>query len=160
MPDAAVLLLLHQVVMDAVPGVQVGVDVHLAHIVEEIEVKVVHLALFQLRFEDLLNFRHIGQVVAGKFVGDVKAVPGMSGQGPAQDQLRVAAVVAPGGVVVVDAVGHGVVHHLRRGVLVHPGIVAADDRQAHAAHAQSGQLQILKVPVDHCNHSSFRNSGC
>ena len=65
MPDAAVLLLLHQVVMDAVPGVQVGVDVHLAHIVEEIEVKVVHLALFQLRFEDLLNLRHIGQVVAG-----------------------------------------------------------------------------------------------
>ena len=45
-------------------------------------------------------------------------------------------------------------------ILVHLGIVAADDRQAHAAHAQSGQLQILKVPVDHCNHSSFRNSGC
>ena len=147
--DAAVLLLLHQVVIDAVLGVQVGVDVHLAHVVEQVEVEVVHLALFELFLEDLLHLGHVGQVVAGEFVGNVEFLPGIPGQSLAQRQLGVAAVVAPGGVVVVHAAGHGLVHHLKGGRLVHLGVVPVNDGQAHAAHAQGGQLQILKLFVDH-----------
>ena len=58
-------------------------------------------------------------------------------------------MVAPGGVVVVHAAGHGLVHHLKGGRLVHLGVVPVNDGQAHAAHTQGGQLQILKRFVDH-----------
>ena len=134
-PDAAVSLLLHEIVIDAVPGVQIGVDVHLAHVVEEIEVEVVHPALLQLLLEDLPHPGHVGQVVAGELVRQIEAVPGVFGQRPAHHQLGVAVVIAIGGVVVVDPVGHGVVHHGLGGGLVDAGVVPVQDGQAHAAHA-------------------------
>ena len=147
--DAAVFLLLHQIVIDAVLGVQVGVNVHLTHIVEQIEVEVVHLALLELLLEDLLHLGHVGQVIAGELVGNVEFLPGIPGQGLAQRQLRVAVVIAPGGVVVVHTAGHGLVHHLEGSRLVHLGVVPVNNGQAHAAHTQGGQLQILKLFVDH-----------
>ena len=109
----------------------------------------VHLALLELLLEDLLHLGHVGQVVAGKFVGNVEFLSGIPGQGLAQRQLGVAVVVAPGGVVVVHAAGHGLVHHLEGSRLVHLGVVPVNDGQTHTAHAQGGQLQILKLFVDH-----------
>ena len=149
MADAAVFLLLHQIVIDAVLGVQVGVNVHLTHIVEQIEVEVVHLALLELLLEDLLHLGHVGQVIAREFVGNIEFLPGIPGQGLAQRQLGVAVVIAPGGVVVVHPAGHSLVHHLEGGRLVHLGVVPVNNGQAHAAHTQGGQLQILKPFVDH-----------
>ena len=86
--DAAVFLLLQQVVQNAVLGIQVGVDVHLAHIVEQVKVKVVHPALLQLFLEDLLYLAHVAQIIAGEFVGQIELVPGIGGQSPADGQDR------------------------------------------------------------------------
>ena len=58
--DTAAPLLLHQIVVDAVLRVQVGVDVHLTDVVEEIEIKIVHPALFQLLLKNLLHLGHVG----------------------------------------------------------------------------------------------------
>ena len=149
MADAAVFLLGQQVVIGAVLGVQVGVDVHLAHVVEQVEVEVLHLAFLQLLLENLLHLAHVGQVVAGELGGQVELLPGMAGQGLAHHQLGVAVVVAPGGVVVVDAPGHGLVHHGKSGGLVNFGIVPIHHRQAHGAHAQGGELYILKIAINH-----------
>ena len=60
MADTAAPLLLHQIVVDAVLRVQVGVDVHLTDVVEEIEIKIVHPALFQLLLKNLLHLGHVG----------------------------------------------------------------------------------------------------
>ena len=67
MTEAAVFLLLHQIVIDAVFRVQVGVYVQGAHIVEKVEIKVAHLALLQLALKDLLDFVHVGKVIPREF---------------------------------------------------------------------------------------------
>ncbi len=148
-PDAAVGFLGGKVSVDAVLGIQVGIDVHFADIVEEVEVEIVHLALFQLGLEDLLHPAHVVQVVAWELGGQIEALPGAPGKGPAQGQLGLAAVVAPGGVIVVDAMLHGVVHHLLSGGLVDLGVFPLQHRQTHGAQAQSGQPDVLKLLVDH-----------
>ena len=79
----------------------------------------------------------------------IEAVPRVSRQRPAHDQLGVLPMIAPCGVVVVDAVLHGGIHHPERGVPVDPAVVAADHRQAHRAEAQRGELYSLKIPVNH-----------
>ena len=116
---------------------------------EEVEVEVLHLTFLQLGLEDLRHLVHVGQVVAGEFVSQIEALPGVGGQRLADGQLRVAAVVAPGSIVVVDAVRHGVGYHLLHRRLVYLVVLPIHHRQTHAAHAQGGQLQILKCFIDH-----------
>ena len=140
MTNASVFLLCCQVVVNPVSRVEILIDVQLADIVDQIEVKILHAAFFKLFLEDLLDFVHVGQVVAGKLVGQIKAFPRMSGQGPAQDQLRVAAVVAPGGVVIVDSALHGAGDHFVDQLLIHARIVAVDHGQPHGAHAERRKL--------------------
>lgn len=48
MPDASPALLLHQIIVGAVLGIEIGVDVHLAHIVEQIKIEIIYPAFFQL----------------------------------------------------------------------------------------------------------------
>ena len=69
--------------------------------------KVFRLAFLQLPFKNFPHLAHVGKVIAGEFVGQIEAVPGVAFQDPAYDRLGVSAVVAPGGVVVVDAALHG-----------------------------------------------------
>ena len=140
MADTAVLFLLQQVVQNAVFGVQVGVDVHLAHIAEEIEVEVIHPALLQLFFKDLPHLAHVAKVIAGKLVGQVEFVPGIGGQSLADGQLRCAGVVGPGSVIVVYASLHSQGHHFLHGGLVYHSIIPIYNGKAHAAQPQVGEL--------------------
>ena len=129
--------------------VQIVVDVQLAHVVDEIEIEMIRLAFFQLLFEDLFHLVHVAQVVAREFAGQIKAVPGIFFEHPPHDQLGVAVVVAPGGVVIVDALLHGIGHHGLHLRFVDMLRFAVQQGQPHAAHAQGGELQPLKVLVDH-----------
>ncbi len=141
MADSAVLFLFHQVGEDAVLlVVQVGVDVHLAEVVKQVKIKVIHAALLELPFKNLLYLGHIGQIVSGELIREIEAVPGVLGQGLSQRGFRIAGMITPGGVVVIDAVGHGIVHQLLGGGGVNSGVVALQHGQAHSAHAQGGQL--------------------
>ena len=103
--------------------VEVGVDVHLADVVHQVEVEAVHLAALQLLGEDLLMPAPVGAVVAGELVCQEEALARVLGQAAAHDLLRDAVVVAPGGVEVVHALLDGQVDHLLDGCLVHGGVV-------------------------------------
>ena len=120
-------------------GVQVGVDVHLADVVKEVEIEVVHLAFFQLLVENFLYLVHVGQVVAGEFGGQVKALPGIIPEQPAHNRLGLPPVVAPSGIIVVDPPGHSRGHHLAGGGFVDVGVLSLHNRQAHGAHPQGGK---------------------
>ena len=87
MADAAIALLRHQIIIGAVLGIQVGVDIHLAHIVEQIEIKVIHTAFLQLFFKDFFRLAHVAQTVARKLGGQVEAVARILDQQLAHHQL-------------------------------------------------------------------------
>ena len=133
MADAAVSLLLQQVVQNAVLGVQIGVDVHLTHIVEQVKVEVIHPALLQLLFKDLPHLSHVAQIIARELVGQVKCVPWIGGQGLADGQLGIAGVVGPGGVIIIDPPLHGQGYHFLHSGLVHYSVVSVHHGQAHTA---------------------------
>ena len=67
MPDAAVLLLFHQILENTIFRIQILFNIHLAHIVKQIKIKVIHPAAFQLLFKNFLHFSHIAQIISGKF---------------------------------------------------------------------------------------------
>ena len=116
-------------------GVEVGVYVHLADVVEKVEVKIVDAALFQLFFKDGFHLVHVGKVVAGELGGQMELPAGIARERFAHHQFGVAVMVAPGSVVVVDAVCHGVVHHGKRRCFVNLRIIPLYNRQAHGAEA-------------------------
>ena len=149
MADAPGGLLLEQVGHDAVRGVQVLVDVHLAHVVDEVEVEVARAGLLELALEDLGHLVHIGQVVAGELGREIVALARVARQRRAHGELGVAAMIAPCRIVVVDALLHGVIDHLVHGILIDPRVVAVHDRQAHGAKAERGELQVLELLVQH-----------
>ena len=149
MADAAGLLLLEQVGDDAVVEIEVLVDIHLAHVVDKIEIEVPRTGLLELLLEDLLDLVHVRQVVTGKLGGEVEGVARMAGERGTHRDLGIAAMIAPRGVEVVDALLQRVVDHLVDRGLVDLGVIAVDNRQAHRAKAERGQLHALKVLVQH-----------
>ncbi len=75
MPYPSVFLLFFQVCIDPVFFlIQIGIDIHLTDIVEQIKIKIFHAALFKLFFKGLLHLRHIGKIIPRKLCGKIKAV--------------------------------------------------------------------------------------
>ena len=72
MPDAAVPLLLHEILVYAELLVEIAVYVQLADVVKEVEVEIFHTALLELRLEYLFDLVHVREVVAGELVREVK----------------------------------------------------------------------------------------
>ena len=87
MADAPGLLLLHQIIEDAVFLIQIGVNVHLADVVEQIKVEILHPAFLQLLLKNLLHLVHVRQVIAWELGGQIEALPRVLFQSPAHDQL-------------------------------------------------------------------------
>ena len=85
--------------------------------------------------------------MAGVFGGQVEAVAGMLFQAAAHHRLGQILHIGPGGVEIIDAVGQRIVHHRLGGVLVDGAVHRG--RQAHGAEAQQGQVQVLKITIDH-----------
>ena len=145
--DAAQALLLHKIVDDAPPGIGVNIHVVFIDVVQQVEIEVVHLTLLQLLGKGVRRVRVAGERMAGVFGGQVKAVPGMLFQAAAYHRLGQILHIGPGGVEIIDAVGQRIVHHRLGGVLgngaVHRG------GQTHGAEAQQGQVQVLKITIDH-----------
>ena len=88
MSDSAVLLLLHQVTVYSIfLIVQISVDIHLAHIVKEIKIKILHAQLLKLLLEDLFHLVPIGRIVAGKLRRNVETVSRIFGQSFSHDKF-------------------------------------------------------------------------
>ena len=124
MADTAVLLLLlQQIVQNDILGVKVGADIHLTHIVKAIEVGVIHPALLQLLFRDLLHLAHVTKVIVGKLVAQVEFVPGISGQDLTDGQLQCSGLSPPRGVIVVHTPLHGQDGYFLHGSLIYHSII-------------------------------------
>ena len=73
--DAPIFLLLHEIRIYAIfPVVKIRVYIHLAHIMEKIEVEVVYAKLFKLTLEDLFYFIPICRVVSRKLSRKIKTI--------------------------------------------------------------------------------------
>ena len=118
MTDAAVLLLLQKIVDDSPAGIGIRLDGLLVHIVQQVEVEILHAALLELLLKDGSGVVAVADLVAGVFGGQIEALAVKVLQHPADDPLGHAAVVGIGGVEIVDAVVHGIADHVRRGFLV------------------------------------------
>ena len=149
MADPPLGFLLQEVVHKAVLRLAVvaGEGV-LVHVVQQIEIEVVHAAAAQLLLKDPLG-RHgphaLDVLVAGELVGQVPALPRIPGQGFAETDLGFAAVVGMGGVEVIDAGGHRRVHHPVQMGLVDAAVVQY--RQAHGPKAEGGECFALKLVI-------------
>ena len=150
MADAAVALLFDQVG----PGfvlriVQILLDVQLADVVEEIEVKIVDLTPLKLFLKDLLRFPKIAEIVSGELVRQIEALSRKTRECFSKDDLRMPVVIAPGGVVVIDAAGHCRIDHAESLRLVDLRVVAVQYGQTHGTKSKIRQLDVLKCTVDH-----------
>ena len=149
--DAALRLLLleiGQALVDLLPVIM-GQRVF-ADVVQQVEVEILHPALFQLILKNLL--RHHGLdaldvLVAGELVRQVPALARIAPQGCADRVLRFAAVVGVGRIEIVDAGGHGRVHHPVQLRLIDRAV--RPERQAHCAEAERRQFFPLKFVVQH-----------
>ena len=149
----AVLLLLPQIIHYTVAFVEILLDIHLAYIMEEIKIKILHPALLQLFLEYLFYLVHIGKIVSGEFIRKIEALSRICAQRLAHRQLRIAAVIPPRGVVVIYALFHGIRHHLFHLVIVDFSVVTVEHRQSHRAHSERRKLFPLKILI---YHSSLR----
>ena len=69
--------------------IQIIINIHLAYIVEQIEIEVLHLTFLQLLRENFFNLRHVCQIVSRELIRQIEALPGIFLQGPAHNQLGI-----------------------------------------------------------------------
>ena len=103
---------------------------------KKIKIEIFHAAFFQLSLENFLHLIHIGKIVAGKFCRQIKALPRITFQNFSHRPFGFPVMVAPGRVIIIDAVPHSIVDHLRGGFFVYRFILAVYDRQAHGSEAE------------------------
>ena len=138
MADPSVFLLLHQIFKNPIFFVQIGVNIHLAYIVEQIKIKVGHTAFFKLTFKNGLDFVHVGQVISGKLCGEIVIFAGIFVQKLSHHKLGLFPVVSPCGVIVVDALFHGAGDHFFSKCRVNLRIISSNGGQAHGSHTEGG----------------------
>ena len=114
---------------------------------QKIKVEVFHLAFLKLLLEDLFRIVFIGDRVSREFISKIETVSGIVLQYPSDDVLGGAAVIRPCRIIVVDAVLHGIVHHLGCKLLVYPAVFL--DGKAHQTESQHGYIQVFEFSVDH-----------
>ena len=147
MLDAALLLLLNEIVHDAPLGILVHMDGILIDVVQQVEIKIVHLTLLQLLLKDVGGVVGLRHHVAGELGGQTEALAGVLFQTCTHHRLGHVLHIGPRGIVIVDAVGHGVIHHLLR--LGRVDLPILQHRQAHGAKAQHRKLRSLEITIDH-----------
>ena len=148
MLDAAQSFLLLEVIQDAPPGVKVNLHGLLIHIVQQVEVKIIHAALAKLLLKDLSRMVAVaGDLMTGILGGEIVAVAGICFQHSANDPLGRSAVIGIGGIEIVHAVLYGIVHHFADLCLIDTAVSLR--WQAHGAKTQQGQLLILKLAQNH-----------
>ena len=60
MTDTPFFLLLHQVIENTVFFIQISINIHFTYVVEQIKIKIIHSAFFQLCFKNAFHLVHVG----------------------------------------------------------------------------------------------------
>ena len=118
MPDSAQALLLFEIVQDA--PFRIGIDIIgvFIDIVQQVEIKVSHAALFQLFLKDFRWIVAGGDLVARIFVRQEPFLPRIPCQCFPDGNLAVAAVIGPGGIKIVHTMRNGIIYHLLKLLLI------------------------------------------
>ena len=145
----ALFLHLQKELGEAGAVIEILVNVQLAHVVIQIEVKIVSLALLELLIEDLLVLAEVGQIVSRELACQIEAAPVVFRKSLSDDCLAVTCMIAPCGVEIVDTVRHSVIDHLLHSLRIRSGIITVYTRQSHAAKAEARQFQVLKIVIIH-----------
>ena len=140
---------LDEVVADAVLRIEICIDIFLADIVEQIKIKILRLAFFELLVEDFFYLRHIGKVVAGELVREKIAFSAVTGERLAECYLAQSVMVAPCGIKIINAAFYRFVHHVANSAQVGLFGVVAFTGQTHCTEAERGNLNILKIIENH-----------
>mgnify|MGYP003310873999 CR=1 FL=1 len=135
---SAYFLLLQQIRDDVPPRVLIDPDGVFVDVVQQIEIKILHAALLQLPFEDIRHIICRRDLMAGELVRQIEALPRIILQNLPDDSLRLAGVIGPGGIEVVDALPDGGVGHGRGQFLVDAFVLA--QRQPHRAESKLRKL--------------------
>ena len=150
MADSALSLLFQKIVHVAVFRIPVVAEGALIHIMQEVKIKIIHPAFFQLIFKNFLRVkgRYARDILmAGEFIRQIPALSGIAGERFTDGDFRLAAVIGIGRVKIVDAGSNGRVHHpVQLGLINFSRFVGG---QAHRAKAECGKLQILKRMSEH-----------
>ena len=80
MADPSILFLLGEICVDPVFFIQIFIYVHLAHIMDKIEVKISNPAFFKLLFKNFFHLIHVGKIVTGEFAGQIKTFSRITGK--------------------------------------------------------------------------------
>ena len=136
--------------------------------VDQIKVKIIGAAVFQLLGKDAGHIRVTFQEPAGQLAGQMVALPGIFTQRLAAEFFRHFAMVGVGGVKIVDAVGVGVVKNFPGLLLIDAGGVGGvPQRQTHGAKTQQADFSVRVVvrrrvmagnTVFHGGYSSLQSS--
>ena len=145
MANAAQPLLLQKIGNDAPALVQIGGQGALVNVMQQIKIKVIHAALFQLLLKDRRRVVALLHLMSGILRGQIEAFPRGVRQRPANDPLGRTAVVGVCRVKVIHAAVEGQLYHSTGGLLIH--LAGGQGGQAHGAKAQQGQLFTLKGTI-------------
>ena len=123
--------------------------------VQKIEVYVIHLEVFQMFVEDAFHIL-LGFTQPKRELGrHIKRASVIFFQRLADEILRIPVMIDIGGVEIIQAVGHGVIHHFLRGGIV--DFAFRCFRESHTAESQTGQIGIktVKLAFIHNNFPTF-----
>ena len=135
---------LHQVVIDAVLRIQIVVDIHLAYIMEKIEVEILHAGLSELLGEDLLYLRHVPEIVSGELICKIEALTRMGCERLAHDELGVSVMISPCRIKVINSGSKCFIHHFLCAFDIDLRVIPFNDRKTHRAESQRRDLYVLK----------------
>ena len=147
MLDPPLPLLFNEIFDNAPTGIGIGGIGVLTNVMQQVEVKILDTAFFQLLVKYGRRVVVVADLMTGIFGGEVIAVPGESVQDLSDDHLGHAAVIGVGSVKIIDAVVQSVAHHFLRPRLVDAAVGLGG--QAHGAEAETRELLSLKITIDH-----------
>ena len=88
MTDSSVLFLFDQITIGAVFFIiQISINIHLADIVEQIEIKMINLTFLKLLLKNLFCLSEISKIVSREFCRQIKLVSGIFLQRISHDDL-------------------------------------------------------------------------
>ena len=137
MLDSAQPFLLLEVIHDTPLGVEVHFHGLFVNIVQQIEVEILHTALFQLLLEYLSRVvAGADDLVSGIFGGKEIAFPGIFTEDPTDNSFGFAAVIGIGGVKIVYTMLNGIGGHFCNASFIDAAVRMGG--QSHGAEAQPG----------------------
>ena len=119
------------------------------HVVQQIEIEIVHAALLQLLFENGGGIIVADDLVAGIFGGQIIGRAGIFLQDFSDHDFGKAVVIGPGGIKIVDALCKCLGKHLSSCGFVHYTFSVGNHGKTHTSQTQGREFFAFKIFINH-----------